>query len=158
MIDLIKRLKQGTAASDQTGELIAGLNEIIREEREKKLITVSKAYHLTDDTCDLGETMTLVKYTTMKPEAYFTERHYERHAGQLHSTAIKTIRPRKFYELREIENFVEHLRKIAGRTLEDAEIKLLLRHITRGEHYDLVCAIDQTEAFENEIVFEDIKK
>ena len=157
-MDLIRGLEEVADQQDFTSHLVEGLEQIQEEEEEKKLITVTREFHLKRDDCEVVDSVTTVKYSTMKPMSYFTDRHYQEHKGGLYRTTVQTIRPRKFYELREIENFVEHLKRMAGRTLEKAEIGLLLRHITRGEHYDLVCVIDETRNFEGQTVYEDIKK
>lgn len=156
-IDFTKELEKRTSQDDQVKDLIGDLMKVKKEEEEKKLVTVTREIHLVDDTCEVTECMTLMKYSTMRPESYFTERHYQRHYGSFYKTATQTIQPRKFHDMTSLENFVRHLKRIARRPIEDAELGLLLRHITNGEQYDLICVIDVSDDFENQLVFEDIK-
>lgn len=70
---------------------------------------------------------------------------YDEHDRKTVTTEIKTIRPRKFYKETDARAFVRYIRKIAGRTVEDDEMMLLLRTITSGRQYQLTCVIDRTE-------------
>lgn len=70
---------------------------------------------------------------------------YDEHDRKTVTTEIMVIRPRKFYKETEAWAFVRYIRRIAGRTVEDDEMMLLLRTITSGRQYQLTCAIDRTE-------------
>lgn len=69
---------------------------------------------------------------------------YNEHNRKTYESYIEVIRPRKFYSETEAWEFVRHINKIAGRTLEDDEMMLLLKTITKGRQYELVCVIDRT--------------
>lgn len=70
---------------------------------------------------------------------------YDEHDRKTVTTEVKTIRPRKFYKETDAWAFVRYIRRIAGRTVEDDEMMLLLRTITSGRQYELTCVIDRTE-------------
>ena len=70
---------------------------------------------------------------------------YDEHDRRTVTTEIKVIRPRRFYSETQAMTFVKYIRRIAGRTVEDDEMMLLLRTITKGRQYELICAIDRTE-------------
>ena len=70
---------------------------------------------------------------------------YDEHDRKTVTTEIKVIRPRKFYRETDAWAFVRYVRRIAGRTVEDDEMMLLLRTITSGRQYELTCVIDRTE-------------
>ena len=70
---------------------------------------------------------------------------YDEHNRKTVTTEIMVIRPRKFYKETEAMTFVKYIRRIAGRTVEDDEMMLLLRTITSGRQYRLTCVIDRTE-------------
>lgn len=70
---------------------------------------------------------------------------YDEHNRKTVTTEIKTIQPRKFYKETDAWAFVRYIRRIAGRTVEDDEMMLLLRTITSGRQYQLTCVIDRTE-------------
>lgn len=70
---------------------------------------------------------------------------YDEHDRKTVTSEIVTIQPRKFYKETEAMTFVKYVREIAGRTIEDDEMMLLLRTITSGRQYQLTCVIDRTE-------------
>lgn len=70
---------------------------------------------------------------------------YDEHNRKTMTTEIMVIRPRRFYKETEAWAFVRYIRRIAGRTVEDDEMMLLLRTITSGRQYRLTCVIDRTE-------------
>lgn len=70
---------------------------------------------------------------------------YDEHDRKTVTTEIMVIRPRRFYKETEAWAFVRYIRRIAGRTVEDDEMMLLLRTITNGRQYKLTCVIDRTE-------------
>ena len=70
---------------------------------------------------------------------------YDEHNRRTVTTEIKTIHPRKFYRETDAWAFVKYIRRIAGRTVENDEMMLLLRTITSGRQYKLTCVIDRTE-------------
>ena len=70
---------------------------------------------------------------------------YDEHDRKTVTTEIKVIRPRKFYRETDAWAFVRYIRRIAGRTVEDDEMMLLLRTITSGRQYELTCVIDRTK-------------
>lgn len=70
---------------------------------------------------------------------------YDEHDRKTVTTEVMVIRPRRFYKETEAWTFVRYIRRIAGRTVEDDEMMLLLRTITSGRQYQLTCVIDRTE-------------
>lgn len=70
---------------------------------------------------------------------------YDEHNRKTVTTEIMVIQPRRFYKETDAWAFVKYIRRIAGRTVEDDEIMLLLRTITKGRQYRLTCVIDRTE-------------
>ena len=70
---------------------------------------------------------------------------YNEHDRRTVTTEVMVIRPRRFYKETEAWAFVRYIRRIAGRTVEDDEMMLLLRTITSGRQYRLTCVIDRTE-------------
>lgn len=74
---------------------------------------------------------------------------YDEHNRRTVTTEIMVIRPRRFYKETEAWAFVRYIRRIAGRTVEDDEMMLLLRTITSGRQYRLTCVIDRTEELKN---------
>lgn len=74
---------------------------------------------------------------------------YDEHNRKTYERYVETIPPRKFYSETEVENFMKYIRRIAGRTVEDDEMMLLLRTITSGRQYRLTCVIDRTEELKN---------
>ena len=114
-----------------------------------------------DDDCDgrnrKTKQVTVVKYYTVKPKEYFTDRHYPEHTGVTYQKYVKDIPPRKFYHMDELRAYIKLLNKWAGRTLEEDELRLLLRHITNGRHYELVCLVDVTDQLKEETMWRDIR-
>lgn len=148
--------------------------EYNREFLERKLNIVTTEREITGDTCNgqnrgtiAGDEcdgrgretrpVTVVKYYTVKPKEYFTDRHYENYKGTTYQKYIKDIPPRKFYSEDELRTYMAVLNKWAGRTIEDDEMRLLLRYITSGRHYQLVCLVDVTKQLKSELVWKDIK-
>lgn len=74
---------------------------------------------------------------------------YDEHDRKTVTTEIMVIHPRRFYKEAEAWAFVRYIRRIAGRTVEDDEMMLLLRTITSGRQYRLTCVIDRTEELKN---------
>lgn len=70
---------------------------------------------------------------------------YDEHNRRTVTTEIMVIHPRRFYKETDAMAFVKYIRRIAGRTVEDDEMMLLLRTITMGRQYRLTCVIDRTE-------------
>lgn len=70
---------------------------------------------------------------------------YDEHNRKTYESYNLTIQPRKFYSETQAWAFVKYIRRIAGRTVEDDEMMLLLRTITSGRQYELTCVIDRTE-------------
>lgn len=132
-------------------------SEYDKEYLAKRLNIVTTEMGKGGDSCDGAKRVTVVKYHTVKPKEYFTDRHYESCNGATYQRYIKDIPPRKFYTETELRNYMAVLNKWAGRTIEDDEMRLLLRYITRGRHYQLVCLVDVTEQLKDELVWRDIK-
>lgn len=86
----------------------------------------------------------------MTNENDLIEHDYHVHYEKTYRTAVKTLKPRTFRSEHEVRAYMERVERLAGRTLEDDEWGLLLRTITRGRRYDLVCMIDITETL-NEV-------
>lgn len=112
-----------------------------KEYKVKLPQVVTTEIDLTDDGCD-GAMIRRVRLTdkeTMMRDGY------DEHNRKTYESYNMTIRPRKFYSETEAMTFVEHIKRIAGRTVEDDEMMLLLRTITKGRQYELTCLIDRTE-------------
>ena len=149
--------------------------EYDREYLAKRLNIVTTVKDVIDDTCD-GQSrvttkgddcdgqspktkqVTVVKYYTVRPKEYFTDRHYDNYNGTTYQKYVKDIPPRKFYSESELRAYITLLNRWAGRTLEDDELTLLLRHITNGRHYQLVCLMDVTRQLADETMWRDIKE
>lgn len=142
---LTKRLNVVTTAKDVVGDACDGQSRVTTK----------------GDDCDgqdpKPKPVTVVKYYTVRPKEYFTDRHYAEHKGTTYQKYVKDIPPRKFYSESELRAYIKLLNKWAGRTLERDELTLLLRHITNGRHYQLVCLVDVTKQLKRETVWEDIK-
>lgn len=135
--------------------------EYDREYLTKRLNIVTTVKDIIDDDCDGRDRgtkpVTVVKYYTVKPKEYFTDRHYDNYDGVTYQKYVKDIPPRKFYSESELRAYIKLLNRWAGRTIERDELTLLLRHITNGRHYQLVCLVDVTEQLKRELVWRDIK-
>lgn len=103
------------------------------------------------------EKVTVVKYYTVKPKEYFANRQYNEHYGTTYQRYTYVVKPRNFYTIQEIEQFLRHIEKLAGRTMEDDEKTLMLRHITNGRRYELTCLIDRTREFKEQTMWQDNK-
>ena len=102
---------------------------------------VTTGMDLTSDGCD-GSIMRRLRMTDKET---MINDGYDEYNGKTYERYIETIRPRKFYSETQVENFMKYIRRIAGRKLEDDEMMLLLRTITKGRQYELTCLIDRTE-------------
>ena len=146
-------------------DIIKGLNDIQREyDREyltKRLNIVTTVMDEKGDGCDSPKPVTsvkhIMKYYTVKPKEYFADRHYASLNRTTYSRHIKDIPPRKFYTTAQIEAYIAHLNKMAHRTIEDAEMTLLLKAITNGRHYKLVCLLPITDTTKEHLIWDDIK-
>lgn len=129
------------------------------EYKTDRLNIVTRQMRVKDDKGDdkgmTHKEVTVVKYYTVKPKEYYTERQYKEHHGQTYQRYTYTVRPRVFYTVQEIETFLRYIDKIAGRTLEDDEKTLMLRHITNKRPYELVCVIDRTKELANQTMWRD---
>lgn len=131
--------------------------EYKREYLDKRLNVVTTMRDVIGDDCGGYKRVAVVKHYTVKPKEYYTERHYNKHQGTTYQKYVKDIPPRKFYRESELRAYIGLLNKMAGRTIENDELTLLLRYITSGRHYQLVCLVDITEQLKRETVWEDIK-
>lgn len=106
---------------------------------------------------DLNETtrVTVMKHYSVRPKEYYSERGYDEHCGATYQTYVKTLPPRKFYNVAQIETYVQYINRIAGRTLEVDEMNLLLKTLARGRQYELVCVLDRTEELKGETMWGD---
>lgn len=73
---------------------------------------------------------------------------YNEHNRKTYESYVETIRPKRFYSETEVMTFVKYIRRIAGRTVTDDEMMLLLRTITKGRQYRLTCLVDRTKELE----------
>ena len=145
------------------------INEIIRETQKEydleyrtpRLNIVTSEMDETGDKCDdcngSNKKVTVMKYYTVRPKEYFTERQYESYNGRTVKTHIITIPPRKFYNETQVYSYANYINKIAGRTLESDEMNLLLKTISRGGQYKLTCVIDITDQLKDQTIWKDIK-
>ena len=115
----------------------------------------------TSDRCDgrnrKPKKVTVMKYYTVRPKEYFTNERYKEHKGKTYQRYVRTLQPRKFYTATEVYDYAKYINKIAGRTLENDEMNLLLKTISRGRQYQLTCLIDRTEEFKGQTMWRDIK-
>ena len=132
-------------------DFMKGLKEITSE---KELIGVTYDKCKANDICD-GRVMKFYKYTS--PE-YFDNRGYQEHHEKTYKKYIIDVPPRKFYSESEIRVFIGIIERRANRTLEMAEIELLLSYITSGQHYELVGLVDINREHKKLTTYEDIKK
>lgn len=145
---------------------ISGIQqEYDREYLTKRLNIVTVVNDQISDTCDGSnrvtpvndQTKAVMKYYTVKPKEYFTDRHYQASDQVTYARHIKDIPPRQFYTVTQIEYYMRYLNRIANRTIEDAEMALLLRAITNGRHYKLVCLLPIQDTTDEHLVWDDIK-
>lgn len=78
-----------------------------------------------------------------------------RHYGRTYMKRIYEVKPRKFYNRAQVDFFVKHLKKLAHRDISDIEMMMILKCITRGEMYELVCFMDITDEVKNEVMYEE---
>lgn len=92
---------------------------------------------------------TIMRRVRMTDKETMVRDGYDEHDRKTVTTEIMVIHPRRFYKETEAWAFVRYIRRIAGRTVEDDEMMLLLRTITSGRQYRLTCVIDRTEELKN---------
>lgn len=73
---------------------------------------------------------------------------YNEHDRKTYEKYVETIRPRRFYSETEVMTFVNYIRRIAGRTVTDNEMMLLLKTVSRGRQYQLTCLVDRSSELE----------
>ena len=73
---------------------------------------------------------------------------YNEHDRKTYESYVETIRPKRFYSETEVMTFVKHIRRIAGRTVTDDEMNILLQTISRGRQYQLTCLVDRSSELE----------
>ena len=115
--------------------------EYDKEYKVKLPQVVTTEIDLTNDGCD-GAMMRRVRLTDKET---MVRDGYDEHNWKTYERYNMTIQPRKFYSETQVENFIRYIRRIAGRKIENDEMMLLLRTITRGRQYELTCLIDRTE-------------
>ena len=123
-------------------EIMEGYTKSYNEEYKvvrPQLVTTEM--DLTGDGCDGA----IMRRLRMTDKERMISDGYDEYKGRTYERYIEVIRPRRFYSETEAMTFVEHIRRIAGRTVEDDEMMLLLRTITSGRQYELTCLIDRTE-------------
>lgn len=151
--------------NDFIKELNGIQQEYDREYLTKKLNIVTVTDEQIGDTCKRPNGVTLVndqtkavmKYYTVKPKEYFTDRHYQPSKQVTYARHIKDIPPRRFYTITQIESYIRYLNRVANRTIEDAEMALLLRAITNGRHYQLVCLLPIQDTTDEHLIWDDIR-
>ena len=119
-------------------EIIEGYQREYDKEYKVKLPQV-----VTSEVDEGGDT--IMRRVRMTDKETMMRDGYDEHDRKTVTTEIKTIQPRRFYKETDAWAFVEYIRRIAGRTVEDDEMMLLLRTITKGRQYRLTCVIDRTE-------------
>lgn len=151
--------------NDFINEINGIQQEYDREYLTKQLNIVTIAMDETCDDCERpnrvtsvkDQTKDVMKYYTVKPKEYFTDRHYEEHDRVTYAKCIKDIPPRRFYTVHQVEAYIKYLNRIAHRTIEDAEMTLLLRAITNGRHYELVCLLPIQDTSKEHCKWDDIR-
>ena len=88
---------------------------------------------------------TIMRQVRMTDKETMMRDGYDEHNRKTVTAEIMVIQPRRFYSETQACAFVNYIRRIAGRTVEDDEMMLLLRTITKGRQYRLTCVIDRTE-------------
>lgn len=73
---------------------------------------------------------------------------YDEHNRKTYESYVETIRPRRFYSETEVMTFVNYIRRIAGRTVTDDEMNILLQTVSRGRQYQLTCLVDRSSELE----------
>lgn len=73
---------------------------------------------------------------------------YNEHNKKTYESYVETIRPRRFYSETEVMTFVNYIRRIAGRTVTDDEMNILLQTVSRGRQYQLTCLVDRSSELE----------
>lgn len=73
---------------------------------------------------------------------------YNEHNKKTYEKYVETIRPRRFYSETEVMTFVKYIRRIAGRTVTDDEMNILLQTVSRGRQYKLTCLVDRSSELE----------
>lgn len=119
-------------------EIIKGYQASYDKEYKVKLPQV-----VTSEMSEGGDT--IMRRVRMTDKERMMRDGYDEHDRKTVTTEIMTIPPRKFYSETQAMTFVRYIRRIAGRTVEDDEMMLLLRTITSGRQYKLTCVIDRTE-------------
>lgn len=159
-MELNRDIKDGQI--DIEGQIAGVMSEAYEkydeEVRTPGLNIVTQVRGIKSDDCDVADRVTVMKYYTVKSREEYEMGNYERHYGSVYTRTTYVVKPRKFYNEAQVWAFLKHIDRVAGRELEDAEKKLLLRYITKGRQYELVCLIDRTKEFENETMYNDIKK
>lgn len=91
----------------------------------------------------------IMRYTRVTTKETMLGDGYEEHNRRTLRTYIEVIPPRKFYSEAQVVAYARYINRIAGRTLESAEMNLLLKTLARGRQYELVCVVDETEGLES---------
>lgn len=73
---------------------------------------------------------------------------YNEHNRKTYESYVETIRPRRFYSETQVMTFVKYIRRIAGRTVTDDEMNILLQTVSRGRQYQLTCLVDRSSELE----------
>lgn len=120
----------------------------------KKMLHIITTKH---DICDGRGSATIMKYYKVKPVTEMMSKDYEIHDSRVLKKTHYTVQPRKFYTVTEVRRFVDDLKSKAGRTLEDDEIAVMLRTITKGEPYTMTFLVDITEELKEQLKWRDIK-
>lgn len=137
--------------------------EYDKEYKEKRLNIVTSKMTIKDtkdgDDCEgqgrERKEVTVMKYYTVKPKEYYADRQYNEHYGTTYQRYTYTVKPRNFYTEQQIMTFLQYIDRLAGRTLEDDEKTLMLRYITNGKPYELMCVIDRTKELQGQTMWED---
>lgn len=127
--------------------------EYDEEYKVKRLNIVTTEMDGRDDGCGGQKKKTVMKYYTVRDKEYYTKRGYDECDGTVLQKDEIEIPPRKFYTESEVRNYARYINKIAGRTLEDDEMNLLLKTISRGRQYRLTIVKDITKELKGQTIW-----
>ena len=131
-------------------EILESYAKQYKEDYDTKVLNiVTSVMDEPRDKCDgpnrVTGVKTVMRYYTMKPKGYYIDRQYEEHNKATYQKSVITLPPRRFYKEADVYDYMKYVKKVAGRTVTDDEMNLLLKTISRGRQYQLTCMIDRTE-------------
>lgn len=120
------------------------LKQLIDNTDTERLNVVTTKRDILGDNHGGYKPVAVMKYYKMTSENEMYKRPVEDYDGVTYEKYEWELQPRKFYTMASLKAFMEVTERRAGRPIEDAEWGLLLRAITNGKRYKLVCIRDIT--------------